>query len=75
MATTDDFQDAYFKSYGDLSVHQIMLRDQPRVLAYRRFFEENAHHIKGKTVMDVGAGTGILSLFAAGAGAKKSICC
>ena len=56
---------SYFNSYCDLSVHELMLKDRPRTLAYRKFIEENRDLIKGKVVMDIGAGTGILSLFAA----------
>jgi hypothetical protein len=26
--------DEYFKSYGDISVHELMLRDRPRTAAY-----------------------------------------
>ncbi|XP_076437929.1 protein arginine N-methyltransferase 6-like [Babylonia areolata] len=61
----------YFASYTDLKVHEVMLRDWPRNSAYRKFFEENRHLVEGKVVMDVGAGTGILSLFAASVGARK----
>ncbi|XP_033727740.1 protein arginine N-methyltransferase 1-like [Pecten maximus] len=61
---------AYFTSYGDLSVHELMLKDKPRTLAYKNFIEKNSHLFKDKTVLDVGAGTGILSLFAASAGAR-----
>ncbi|OWF53846.1 protein arginine N-methyltransferase 1-like [Mizuhopecten yessoensis] len=61
---------AYFTSYGDLGVHELMLKDKPRTLAYKGFIEKNSHLFKDKTVLDVGAGTGILSLFAASAGAK-----
>ncbi|CAG5118172.1 unnamed protein product [Candidula unifasciata] len=71
MATDDACQDDYFIGYGDLSVHELMLKDRPRTQAYRKFIEDNLHLLKDKIVMDVGAGTGILSLFAASAGAKK----
>lgn len=65
MAAAEDTQSEYFSSYNDLSVHQLMLMDRPRTLAYRKFFENNRDLVKDKIVMDVGAGTGILSLFAA----------
>ncbi|GFO10307.1 protein arginine N-methyltransferase 1 [Plakobranchus ocellatus] len=61
----------YFISYNDLDIHRLMLKDRPRTLAYRNFFEANRELVKDKVVLDVGAGTGILSLFAAIAGAKK----
>ena len=63
--------DEYFSSYEELSVHELMLKDYPRTIAYQDFFKSNAAYFKGKTVLDVGAGTGILSLFAAKAGAKQ----
>lgn len=63
--------DPYFKSYFDLEVHRLMLKDVPRTEAYQRAIAENAAFFKGKTVMDIGAGTGILSLFCAQAGARK----
>merc|ERR1712129_485562 len=44
-----------------------------RTLAYKHFIETNAQFFKDKIVMDVGAGTGILSIFAAKAGAKHVI--
>jgi protein arginine N-methyltransferase 1 len=62
---------AYFSSYEELSVHELMLKDQPRTRAYQIFIENNKDFFADKIVIDVGAGTGILSLFAAKAGAKK----
>jgi len=61
----------YFRSYEELSVHELMIKDKPRTDGYRDAIEANREQLQGKTVMDVGAGTGILSLFAARAGAKK----
>ena len=61
----------YFNSYDDVEVHRLMIRDKARTDAYERAITENAHYFKDKIVMDVGAGTGILSLFAMRAGAKK----
>ncbi|XP_062569417.1 uncharacterized protein LOC134231473 [Saccostrea cucullata] len=60
----------YFKSYGDLSVHTLMLKDKPRTLAYKEFIEKNQFLFRDKVVLDVGAGSGILSLFSASAGAS-----
>lgn len=39
-------------------VHRIMLKDVPRTEAYRQAILGNKEFFTGKTVMDVGAGTG-----------------
>ena len=61
----------YFSSYENLDVHRLMLNDRPRTESYRQAMLQNRTLFKDKIVMDVGSGTGILSLFAAEAGAKK----
>merc|ERR1712194_591741 len=48
-----------------------MLQDDVRTKAYRDAILNNRQLFEGKIVLDVGAGTGILSLFAAQAGAKR----
>ena len=53
-----------------LGIHEEMLKDQIRTLTYRNAMYHNKHLFKGKIVLDVGCGTGILSMFAARAGAK-----
>ena len=50
---------------GKLQHQQNMLQDYVRTATYQQAILENAADFRGKLVMDVGAGTGILSLFAA----------
>jgi len=60
----------YYDSYADLGTHELMLRDGPRMKAYHDAIMKNSEAIRGKVVLDVGCGTGVLSMFAAKAGAK-----
>ena len=48
-----------------------MLKDKIRTLTYRDAIVQNRHLFRDKVIMDVGSGTGILSMFAAKAGARK----
>ena len=47
-----------------------MLKDSVRTKTYRAAIIRNKHLFKDKVVLDVGCGTGILSMFCAQAGAK-----
>ncbi|KAI7858484.1 S-adenosyl-L-methionine-dependent methyltransferase [Circinella umbellata] len=67
----DDPGNYYFESYAHNEIHEQMLKDKARTEAYRDFMYENKDVFKDKIVLDVGCGTGILSMFAAKSGAKK----
>ena len=47
-----------------------MIKDTVRTNSYRLAIENNKDTFKDKVVLDIGCGTGILSIFAARAGAK-----
>ena len=66
-------KDYYFDSYAHFGIHEEMLKDEVRTLTYRNSIWHNKHLFQDKIVLDVGCGTGILSMFAAKAGAAKVI--
>lgn len=57
--------EGYFRSYGRTAIHRGMIQDKVRTQAYQKAIEEKAYLFRDKVVLDVGCGTGILSLFAA----------
>lgn len=61
----------YFQFYGYLSQQQNMMQDYVRTSTYQRAFQLNAEDFVDKVVLDVGAGSGILSFFAAQVGARR----
>lgn len=62
---------SYFEFYSKLSNQQNMIQDQVRTDTYYKAIMNNTVDFKEKTVIDVGAGTGLLSFFTSKAGAKK----
>ncbi|KAJ2270279.1 Nuclear SAM-dependent mono-and asymmetric methyltransferase [Coemansia sp. RSA 1807] len=66
-------KDYYFDSYAHFGIHEEMLKDEVRTTSYRDSIMKNKHLFQDKVVLDVGCGTGILSMFAAKAGAKHVI--
>jgi len=65
-----DEKDYYFNSYSSFYIHEEMIKDSSRTLSYKNAILNNPDQFKDKIVLDIGAGTGILSIFAARAGAK-----
>lgn len=63
----------YFNSYNHHGIHEEMLKDEVRTKSYQSAIYQNKHLFKDKVVLDVGCGTGILSMFAVKAGAKHVI--
>jgi len=63
-------KDYYFDSYAHFGIHEEMLKDEVRTKSYRDAICQNSYLFKDKIVLDVGCGTGILSMFAAQAGAR-----
>ena len=55
--------------YAEFEVHRSMIRDRVRTEAFRRAIDAVVR--PGDAVLDVGAGSGILSMFAARAGAAR----
>ncbi|OAL26225.1 hypothetical protein AYO22_04403 [Fonsecaea multimorphosa] len=69
----EQFDKDYFQSYSYNAIHESMIKDRVRTDAYRDFIYDHKHLFKDKVVLDVGCGTGILSMFCAKAGARLVI--
>jgi protein arginine N-methyltransferase 1 len=67
---TKTSKDDYFNSYSSIHIHETMLKDRTRTETYKSACLDNKDQFKDKIVLDIGCGTGILSIFAAMAGAK-----
>mmetsp|Transcript_56017 Transcript_56017/g.130975 ORF Transcript_56017/g.130975 Transcript_56017/m.130975 type:complete len:332 (-) Transcript_56017:139-1134(-) len=65
--------DYYFDSYNHYGVHEDILHDAVTIPAYQQAIQQNAHLFKDKVVLEVSAGLGLCSLFAAKAGAARVI--
>lgn len=63
--------EGYFSSYAHFGIHYDMLSDKVRTESYRDAILKNSDAFKDKVILDLGCGTGILSMFCATAGAKK----
>lgn len=63
----------YFGAYSSFGIHREMISDKVRMDAYCQAILKNPSLMTGAVVMDVGCGTGILSLFAAKTGASRVI--
>ena len=61
----------YFCTHGYLYHQKDMLEDQNRMTAYSDAVRLNPDSFRGKVVLDVGTGSGVLAMWAAQAGAKK----
>lgn len=70
---SDNIEQGYFESYSYNAIHESMIKDTIRTDAYRDFIYDHKDLFKDKVVLDVGCGTGILSMFCAKAGAKSVI--
>ncbi|CAN4080910.1 unnamed protein product [Withania somnifera] len=66
-----EFDTAYFNSYAHVGIHEEMIKDRVRTDSYRNAIFQHQNFITGKVVVDVGCGTGILSIFCAQAGARR----
>merc|ERR1719422_900472 len=69
--TEESSASQYFQFYGYLSQQQNMMQDFIRPSTYQKAILDTPVDFNGKVVLDVGAGSGILSFFAQQSGARQ----
>lgn len=62
LQAMDHSEQHYFNSYNHHGIHEEMLKDEVRTRSYMNAIVQNKHLFKDKIVLDVGCGTGILSM-------------
>jgi len=65
--------ESYFRGYAHYGIHHEMLSDEVRTSSYRAALTRNPARLTGANVLDIGCGTGVLSMFAAQAGAGRVV--
>ncbi|KAL0106544.1 hypothetical protein PUN28_016322 [Cardiocondyla obscurior] len=65
--------EGYFNTYSHFAIHHEMLSDKVRTESYRDALLTNSNKFHDCVMLDVGCGTGILSMFAAKSGCRKVI--
>ena len=75
MANFDEAgkHDYYYNSYSSHHIHEEMLKDTSRTLAYQRAIEGNPEDFKDKVVLDIGCGNGYFGWRMLGAGADAVV--
>ncbi|XP_012269948.2 protein arginine N-methyltransferase 3 isoform X2 [Athalia rosae] len=68
-----DCDEGYFNTYSHFAIHHEMLTDKVRTESYRDALLTNSNMFNNCVMLDVGCGTGILSMFAAKSGCRQVI--
>ncbi|XP_011702607.1 PREDICTED: protein arginine N-methyltransferase 3 isoform X2 [Wasmannia auropunctata] len=72
-ANSSNADEGYFNTYSHFAIHHEMLNDKKRTESYRDALLTNSNKFHDCVMLDVGCGTGILSMFAAKSGCRKVI--
>ncbi|XP_018407196.1 PREDICTED: protein arginine N-methyltransferase 1 [Cyphomyrmex costatus] len=72
-AHNSNVDEGYFNTYSHFAIHHEMLNDKTRTESYRDALLTNSNKFHDCIMLDVGCGTGILSMFAAKSGCSKVI--
>ena len=70
---TEKEDSGYAGSYAHFGIHHEMLSDKIRTQSYKDAVSNNLATLKDKMVLDLGCGTGILSMFCAKLGGAKHV--